>query len=155
MYICAINPSKCIQPFPLKIESDVQENYEKQSADGKKQNGGWNTYIYSRYRLTKKNSRCLRSARFLPEASSAAGWWKFCIGCIASKIWILKNWPGKGCSRSERQAETRRKKWMKRTMKRWVWKEFMTVVLYIFLPFFFFFCRYPFVIFHVWTESQS
>lgn len=103
MYICAINPSKCIQPFPLKIESDVQENYEKQSADGKKQNGGWNTYIYSHYRLTKKNSRCLRSARFLPEASSAAGWWKFCIGCIASKIWILKNWPGKGCSRFVRQ----------------------------------------------------
>ena len=57
MYICAINPSKCIQPFPLKLESDVQENYEKQSADGKKQNGGWNTYIYSRYRLTKKNSQ--------------------------------------------------------------------------------------------------
>lgn len=47
MCICAINPSKCIEPFPLKIESDVQGNYEKQSADGKKQNGEWNTYIYS------------------------------------------------------------------------------------------------------------
>lgn len=46
MYIYAINLSRWIQSFPLKIESDSQENYEKENADGKKQNGEWNTYIY-------------------------------------------------------------------------------------------------------------
>ena len=56
--------------------------------------------IFGRRPLRVRRYTCLRSARFLPEASSGAGWSKFCMACIASKIWILKNWPGKeGCSR--------------------------------------------------------